>query len=209
MPPISPLRWRICDFYGWLPLAATPRRRARINVILPLVVPFGHPKGTEKVPATSDSAGGPAQGARPLGTPKRRSRNEKAKTCRSAARFLTLFRPSPIDPLRGRMQPSVAVGADSISARSVFRQRKIQRANNVRPYSHRMVVCRGRRPRRPARLLPFYGRSVGRGLDPSLQYQWARERRGEQCSPVQFSGSARFCGRAMLAPTAHRKASLV
>ena len=68
------------------------------------------------MPATSDSAGGPAQGARPLGTPKGWSRNEKAKTCRSAARFLTLFRPSPIDPLRGQIL--VGVGADSISARN-------------------------------------------------------------------------------------------
>ena len=34
----------------------------------------------------------------PLRTPKRRSRNKKAKPCRSAARFLTLFCFSPIDP---------------------------------------------------------------------------------------------------------------
>ena len=37
-------------------LAVTPF----YSVILPPGVPFGHPKGTEKVPATSDSAGGPA-----------------------------------------------------------------------------------------------------------------------------------------------------
>ena len=55
------------------------------------------------------------------------------------------------------MQPSVAVGADSISARSVFRQRKIQRANNVRPYSHRMVVCRGRRCGVAQRSMPQWG----------------------------------------------------
>ncbi|MDY4772770.1 MAG: hypothetical protein SO256_03390, partial [Gemmiger sp.] len=42
-----------------LSFAATLRPLARIHVILPLDVPFGHPKGTEKVPATSDSAGGP------------------------------------------------------------------------------------------------------------------------------------------------------
>ena len=57
--------------------------------LLPSGVPFGHPKGTEKVPATSDSAGGPAQGARPLGTPKRWSGNEKAKKCRNDCIFLT------------------------------------------------------------------------------------------------------------------------
>ena len=34
----------------------------------------------------------------PLRTPKRRSRSKKAKPCRSAARFLTLFRPSPSGP---------------------------------------------------------------------------------------------------------------
>ena len=40
----------------------------------------------------------PGQGARPLGTPKRRSKRKKAKPCRSAARFLTLFSFSPIAP---------------------------------------------------------------------------------------------------------------
>ena len=39
---------------------ATLRRFTRFNGFLPLGVPFGDPKGTEKVPATSDSAGGPA-----------------------------------------------------------------------------------------------------------------------------------------------------
>ena len=34
----------------------------------------------------------------PLRTPKRGSRSKKAKPCRSAARFLTLFRPSPSGP---------------------------------------------------------------------------------------------------------------
>ena len=38
------------------------------------------------------------RGYSPLGTPKRRSKKQKAKTCRSAARFLTLFASSPIDP---------------------------------------------------------------------------------------------------------------
>ena len=75
-----------------------PCGRAFYHGLPPIGVPFGHPKGTEKVPATSDSAGGPAQGARPLGTPKMWSKKQKAKTCRSAARFLTLFVSSPIDP---------------------------------------------------------------------------------------------------------------
>ena len=38
------------------------------------------------------------RGCSPLRTPKRRSRSKKAKPCRSAARFLTLFYFSPIDP---------------------------------------------------------------------------------------------------------------
>ena len=63
------------------------------SVILPVVLPFWTPKKeAKKVPATSDSAGGPAQGARPLGTPKGWSFGGKAKKCRSAAFFLTLFR---------------------------------------------------------------------------------------------------------------------
>ena len=43
-----------------LSFRATLRRFTRFNGFLPLGVPFGDPKGTEKVPATSDSAGGPA-----------------------------------------------------------------------------------------------------------------------------------------------------
>ena len=39
-----------------LPFRATLRRFTRFNSILLLCVPFGDPKGTEKVPATSDSA---------------------------------------------------------------------------------------------------------------------------------------------------------
>ena len=89
------------SFAGWLSFRATLRRLTRFNGFLPLCVPFGDPKGTEKVPATSDSAGGPAKGARPLGTPKRKSDNKKAKKCRSAAFFLTLFHCLPYSPLRG------------------------------------------------------------------------------------------------------------
>ena len=47
-----------------------------------------------------------------------------------------------------------------------------------------------------------------RGQAPSLQHQWVRGRRGEHCSPVQLGGSARFCERAMLAPTATAKPPL-
>ena len=88
---------------AWLSLAlaraATLRRHAYFRGILPLVLPFWTPKKeAKKVPATSESAGGPAQGARPLGTPKRWSSAKKAKKRRSAALFLTLFRPSPFDP---------------------------------------------------------------------------------------------------------------
>ena len=43
-------------FAGWLSFRATLRRFTRFNGFLPLCVPFGDPKGTEKVPATSDSA---------------------------------------------------------------------------------------------------------------------------------------------------------
>ena len=43
-------------FAGWLSFRATLRRFTRFNGFLPLCVPFGDPKRTEKVPATSDSA---------------------------------------------------------------------------------------------------------------------------------------------------------
>ena len=41
------------------------------------------------------------------------------------------------------------VGEHSICSRRISRRRTFPRANNVRPYGPHMVVCRGRRPRRP------------------------------------------------------------
>jgi len=52
----------VIDFCLRLLFRATLRRFTRFNGMLPLCVPLGDPKGTEKVPATSDSVGGPAQG---------------------------------------------------------------------------------------------------------------------------------------------------
>ena len=43
-------------FAGWLSFRATLRRFTRFNGFWPLCVPFGDPKGTEKVPATSKRA---------------------------------------------------------------------------------------------------------------------------------------------------------
>ena len=102
---------------GWRLAVTPPCGVTFYNGLLPLVLPFWTPKKeAKKVPATSDSAGGPAQGARPLGTPKRWSSAKKAKKRRSTALFLTLFRLSPIDPSGAKFL--VGVGADSISARN-------------------------------------------------------------------------------------------
>ena len=49
----------LCLRYGRHHLAVTPF----FSGILPSGVPFGHPKGTEKVSATSDSAGAPLKGS--------------------------------------------------------------------------------------------------------------------------------------------------
>ena len=51
------------------------------------------------------------RGCSPLRTPKRWSKKQKAKTCRSAARFLTLFASSPFDPSGAKYLHSV--GADA------------------------------------------------------------------------------------------------
>ena len=106
----------------------------------------------------------------PLRTPTRWSKNQKAKKCRSAARFLTLFDSSPIDPFGANtLQWNCSqflffvalfwqfVGADSISARGVLRQRKIPRANTVRPYSPHTSVRRGRRCGVAQRSMPQWG----------------------------------------------------
>ena len=65
--------------------------------ILPICVLFCDQKSTRKVPLLP-RRGARLRGCSPLRTPKRRSRSKKAKPCRSAARFLTLFYFSPIDP---------------------------------------------------------------------------------------------------------------
>ena len=44
------------------------------------------------------------------------------------------------------------VGEHSICSRKISRRHPFPRANNVRPYSPHMVVCRGRRPRRPGKI---------------------------------------------------------
>ena len=85
----SPLFLLFCD-----------QKRSRKVPLLPRR-PLG---GAQRAPPSRKAgplvryAQSPAQGARPQGTPKRRSKKQKAKTCRSAARFLTLFASSPIDP---------------------------------------------------------------------------------------------------------------
>ena len=65
--------------------------------------------------------------------------------------------------------------------------------------------CTGRRGRRPLQMnkqIAIIVRCFGGVKIPSIQYQWKKERRGEQCSPVQFSGDVRPRGRAVLTPTA-------
>ena len=44
------------------------------------------------------------------------------------------------------------------------------------------------------------GQNPRRGQDPSLQYQWLRDRRGEQCSPVQFRDNAKLHGASRTPP---------
>ena len=78
----------------------------------PLFLLFCDQKRSRKVPLLPGRGARP-RGCSPLGTPKRRSSAKKAKTCRSAARFLTLFRPSPIDPSGAKCLYPRSVGADA------------------------------------------------------------------------------------------------
>ncbi len=50
------------------------------------------------MPATSDSTGGPAQGARPPGNPKGVVECQKSQKAQECYAFLNAFRPSPFDP---------------------------------------------------------------------------------------------------------------
>ena len=100
--------------------------------------------------------------------------------------------------------------------------RKVARADmESAPTGNHVAVtqnCTGRRGRRPLRIilkLAFnkYGcghcKVLWRGQDPSLRDQWVRGRRGEQCSPGEFGGSAGFLRASNARPYGHRKASLV
>ena len=60
-----------------------------------LLEPQKEPKRVPLLPTAREAR---PRGCSPLGTPKVWSKKQKAKTCRSAARFLTLFTSSPIDP---------------------------------------------------------------------------------------------------------------
>ena len=75
-----------------------------------LLEPQKEPKRVPLLPIAREAR---LRGRSPLRTPRGWSRNEKAKTCRSAARFLTLFRPSPIDPSGAKRLYPRSVGADA------------------------------------------------------------------------------------------------
>ena len=76
---------------------------------------FGHPKRKrKKCPLLPIAREARLRGCSPLRTPKRRSKKQKAKTCRSAARFLTLFASSPFDPSGAKISSTThSVGADA------------------------------------------------------------------------------------------------
>ena len=183
-------------------VAVVPTLRGQpfIKGCYPSDVPFGTPKGTEKGPATSDSARlaahnerrhpakrarscaskphwgfdrcataqQPGPGARPLGIPKRRSKKQKAKTCRSAARFLTLFTSSPIDPSGAKFHSTThSVGADACH----------------RPAPAGTYLRAGRRG--GFHIRPQYTRNH-RGVGDAAPYtQPYGACRGEHCSPLR------------------------
>ena len=66
---------------------------------------FDTKKEPKKCPLLPTAREARLRSCSPLRTPKRWSRGEKAKTCRSAARFFTLFRPSPIAPSGAKTTP--------------------------------------------------------------------------------------------------------
>ena len=120
----------------------------------PLVLPFWTPKKeAKKVPATSDSARGTAQGLSPLRTPKRWSRNEKAKTCRSAARFLTLFRPSPIAPSGAKRN---TMGVEGWLPCVKGAGCAIAQTEGLWPYEDSSMYGQGHNPSAPAGHLPLH-----------------------------------------------------
>ena len=109
----------------------------------PLCLLFCDQKSSRKVPLVP-RRGARLRGCSPLRTPKRRSKDPKAKKCRSAAFFLTLLCPSPDWPLRGRNGASRTPPPPSgllrfygrtMCARRIWRNHITARANTVRPYS--------------------------------------------------------------------------
>ena len=93
--------WRHFDFSFWQ-LAFAGRHHAAAMLVLTANVlsPFllDTQKEAKRCPLLSIAREARLRGCSPLRTPKGRSSSKKAKPCRSAARFLTLFCFSPIDP---------------------------------------------------------------------------------------------------------------
>ena len=113
IPPLRELYAWAWDVYsrraGCHHLAVTPFFSERH----PPDLPFLCPKKEAKKVSLFRGSEPRLRGYSPLRTPKRRSSAKKAKTCRSAARFLTLFRSSPIDPSGAKCLYPRSVGADA------------------------------------------------------------------------------------------------
>ena len=147
--------------------AATLRRLPFIASYFRQSFLFGHPKRKRKrCPLLPIAREARPRGCSPLGTPKGWSSAEKAKTCRSAARFLTLFRPSPIAPSGAKI-----AGVESGSPRGELSPKVTEGwLGEVRTSGATPHPLRGSSPRRGAT-----GRRGRRPLQPNENKQQTRE----------------------------------
>ena len=118
----------------------------------PAFLLFCDQKRSRKVPLLPGRGARP-RGYSPLGTPKGWSRNEKAKTCRSAARFLTLFRPSPIAP-SGAKRNTMGVEGWLLCVKGAGCA--IAQTEGLWPYEDSSMYGPGHNPSAPAGHLPLH-----------------------------------------------------
>ena len=110
-------------------------------------------KEPKKVPLLPTAREARHRGYSPLRTPKWRSRNEKAKTCRSAARFLTLFRPSPIAPSGAKRN---TMGVEGWLPCVKGAGCAIAQTEGLWPYEDSSMYGQGHNPSAPAGHLPLH-----------------------------------------------------
>ena len=161
----------------------------------PFFLLFCDQKRSRKVPLLP-RRGARLRGYSPLRTPRRRSSAKKAKKRRSAALFLTLFRPSPFYPFGAKID-SMGVELKAPLCKGGSREA----GGGLWPYP-KIELPRKTTIPPPLRGTSLYTREALRGDASIAPYtQPCGGCRGEHCSPAGSCVVAKLPGRTVFTPT--------